>query len=458
MVDRLLPGVTTVTDHATYFILHPLVWAEAKKRGLDLAAARELIRRCEVVVAGVSALHGPHHLPVAHGEDRIRPDLIESGVLRVSEVQQPGSYAAPEAGFFGAYRGSEERLGLLSPGSGGFDSPGGRFNEQIARRGMEGIFELAAQDEVRREVLESASNLCVCQAFQGSVGQALRTLLCAPDPSPDYRKLDSARQATARLIGRMLRRGPLSEMEGGFSKVIRSGSFIVQDPVASDILESRVWRGVALRNFTVGAWRRIWSLAVEQLDEPRSRYEIAERLASEVGEGEVGDLLASLPESMDGDIVLDAEGELRSQAPRRVDVEIALLALSARRVDELDDETARAYSPRPQEVLSPHWLKAYLTSRISDPMRTVVSDLVERLVDRAMRVALSKMETRPDGVVWLPTRVKERDGTLYRISTEGWGDVGLRIASFSNVLASAGVLDWSQDGWTLSPKGESLIG
>jgi hypothetical protein len=458
MVDRLLPGVTAVTGHALYFLLHPLVWAEARTGNLDLENARELMRRCEVVVAGVSALHGPHALPAAHGEDQVAPQLLERGAISVATLQEVGHYSSQTAGFSGAYRGSEERLGLLAPESNRYDRPGGRFDERLVRQSMDGLFDLAGRDELTTDDLQAASHLCVCQIGAQSAGRKLRSLLCAPEPSPDYRKLDDARSATARILGRILARSPLVDMEAGFSSAIRHGSLITDDAVLSEILESWVWRGVALRNFTVSAWRRLWSLLVEHLDEPRSQHEVSGLLADDVEGITVRELFESLPNTMDGDNVLDAEGELRSRATRAVDVEIALLALAARRVDDLEGATLRAYSPRPQEVLSPHWLKEYFQSRIDDPVPAVVRDLAERLVDRAMRVALSKMHTRSDGSIWIPTRVKERDGILYRVSSEGWGNVGLRIGSFSTVLAGAGVLDWTDEGWTLSPTGEALIG
>jgi hypothetical protein len=49
-VDRLVPGVTTVTLNARYYALHGLVAAEASNRDLDAAAAQELLRRAGVAM------------------------------------------------------------------------------------------------------------------------------------------------------------------------------------------------------------------------------------------------------------------------------------------------------------------------------------------------------------------------------------------------------------------------
>ncbi len=57
MVDRLLPGVTTVTPHARYYALHGLIAAEAHSAKLDLPAARDLLRRADVVMAAASYMH-----------------------------------------------------------------------------------------------------------------------------------------------------------------------------------------------------------------------------------------------------------------------------------------------------------------------------------------------------------------------------------------------------------------
>jgi hypothetical protein len=46
-----------LADGSRYYCLHGLVAAEAKKPGLDESAAKDLLRRAEVVVGAVSARH-----------------------------------------------------------------------------------------------------------------------------------------------------------------------------------------------------------------------------------------------------------------------------------------------------------------------------------------------------------------------------------------------------------------
>src|SRR5699024_4179013 len=73
-VAYLIPGITSVTPHARYYALHGLIAAETAKRGLSTQQAVELVRRAEVVLAGISIAHqGDHHgMPMAHGGDFIR--------------------------------------------------------------------------------------------------------------------------------------------------------------------------------------------------------------------------------------------------------------------------------------------------------------------------------------------------------------------------------------------------
>ena len=57
MVDRFVPGVTTVTLNARYYALHGLVAAETQRNDLSEPQAVDLMRRAEVVIGAVSARH-----------------------------------------------------------------------------------------------------------------------------------------------------------------------------------------------------------------------------------------------------------------------------------------------------------------------------------------------------------------------------------------------------------------
>ena len=108
-VDRLVPGVTTVTLNARYYALHGLVAAEASNRDLAVVAAQELLRRAEVVLGAVSARHlraepNAHRaLSRPHGYDVIAPRLDVGGV-ETGALAARGEYAESAWGFWPPYR------------------------------------------------------------------------------------------------------------------------------------------------------------------------------------------------------------------------------------------------------------------------------------------------------------------------------------------------------------------
>ena len=68
------------------------------------------------------------------------------------------------------------------------------------------------------------------------------------------------------------------------------------------------------------------------------------------------------------------------------------------------------------------------------------------------------MRVGADGAIWLPTRVHERGGLLFKIGDEGSGNVGLRLAQLAGILAALGVVVPGDDAWSLSDVGEQLLG
>ena len=99
LVDQLLPGVITTPRHARMYCVHALVWADAEERGLDEQAARELVRRCEVVICAVHHFHERHQvgLSSAHGEDRL-PRFLDGERFDVAGAAQLGALAAGHRG------------------------------------------------------------------------------------------------------------------------------------------------------------------------------------------------------------------------------------------------------------------------------------------------------------------------------------------------------------------------
>lgn len=152
-IAKLLPGTTTVTTLARYNSLHAYLATVAEDRGLDWDDAINLLRRCEIVVAGATILASPSpgdERP--HGYDTIRPRMDGDGHLDVAGLAaRPGGYSDQRSGFLPAYIGSENDLGLIV---GNRLVPGPRADRSVLAQAFEGLVELASKDRVQFEELE----------------------------------------------------------------------------------------------------------------------------------------------------------------------------------------------------------------------------------------------------------------------------------------------------------------
>lgn len=458
LVDRMLPGVISTTPHGRSYALHSLVWAEADRRGLELAEANELMRRCEVVFSGISLLHR-HEVALSrpHGADQIEGTLAD-GVLDVAGLSQHRRYSQSVSGFGGIYAGSETVLGLLAAGRP--PKPGERLNEQVLRETLGPILDLASHDTIETAQLIAHPELCMCGARHSADGAWLRQAFLDPPRSQVLAKADDARRETAQLLAAVIDSGAVGSLQSCFRVRVGFGDFLKTDPVAAGLPVARAWRGVVLRNYSVGAWRRLWSWLVDQLAEPRTPYALGRLLAAELPDVTVGAFVSDLSERLEADRLAPLEEELRAaKFGPHPQTELSMLALGALRVDDLDADTAIAFAgSRRDDDLGPIWFRRQLEAARGDRLPGFAASLAERLVDRAQRVALSKMELRKDGSVWLPSRIRERDGLVYQLNPEGWADVGLRIDTFGSVLLEIGALDRDGDSWQVSEAGRELLG
>jgi hypothetical protein len=334
----------------------------------------------------------------------------------------------------------------------------------LLRDALGGILELAAEDTVEVEALAAAPQLCACAAPVSPDGPWLQRLFVAPEQLEGLEQADRARRQTAQLLGRalMLPGGSTEAPQDRFRKALGFGEFITADPVAAQLLIAQAWRGAILRNYSVGAWRRIWSWLVDLLGEPAPALELADQLADALDDISVAQLIDSLPARTDTDgALLPAEEEMRAAhwEPDPL-TEIRLLMLGALRLDDLEGRVLAAFAGREDEDdLGPYWFRAQLDAHRDDHLRDFARWLVETMVARAQRVALSKMEyDRAKGRFWIPSRIRERAGLISRLSREGWGEVGLRIDTFSSVLSGCGVIARIEDGqWCVTDKGAALL-
>ncbi|MEU6995452.1 hypothetical protein ABZ953_32950 [Streptomyces sp. NPDC046465] len=461
MVDRLVPGVTAVTPHARYYALHGLVATHAEENGLTAPITQVLLRRAEVALAAVSFAHHPQaleRLPRAHGVDALARRL-HTGNVTMAEAEVPGKdgYVRNSWGFWGPYAGSEVALGILSPGA--MPAPGPRLDRAAVRDGLGELLELAAEDTLHVDDLASlGGQLCVCAGDDHPDGTWLANLMCKPISSAEAGSRSVTRRQTIQLLCRVVATHPVVHFTRDVGHVLAFGDFLTTDVVTSDIDAVTAWRGVVLRNYSVGAWRRLWSWLVEQVDGLISVEELADRFAEQLPDVTVTAFLSSLPatQSRDG-APLPAEHDLRWAGEALPLAELRVLATNARRVDELTGRFRDSFLGQRGIELGPEWVHRRLDEARPMKLRDVARRLTHDLVARSQRIALAKARRRADGTMWLPTRLHERGGLLYRTSQEGRGDVGLRLDQLGTVLATCGVLHYQDQHWSVTDRGRALI-
>ncbi|MEI5603749.1 hypothetical protein [Streptomyces brasiliscabiei] len=461
MVDHLVPGVTTQTPHGRYYALHGLIAAQADGEDLTVPAAQTLLRRAEVALAAVSFAHHPQALdwlPRAHGVDALARRL-HSGTVSMPEAEVPGKdgYVGNAWGFWAPYAGSEVALGIL--GAGPMPVPGPRLETAALRAGLGELLELATEDTLNVDDLASfGDRLCVCTGGEHPDGAWLANLMCESGGPAEAGSRSATRRQTIQLLARVVATHPVRYFTRDIGHVFAFGNFLTTDPVTSGIDAAGAWRGVMLRNYSVGAWRRLWSWLVEQVDGLVPIEEVADRFAAELPDMTVDAFLSSLPATQStAGTPLPAEHDLRWAGDPLPVAELRVLAANSRRVDELTGRGRDAFLGQRGVELGPEWVQRRLDEARPTKLRDVARRLTYDLVARSQRIALAKARRRADGTLWLPTRLHERGGLLYRTSQEGRGDVGLRLDQLGTVLATCGVLHYDDQHWSVTRSGRALV-
>jgi hypothetical protein len=450
IVDKLLPGIITTTRHARMYSLHALAWTEAADRGYDRDEAASFVRRCEVVIAAIHHLHRPHQMLLrsAHGEEKIGRFLGESGLEVGRAAQQKGLSAD---GFANVYLSPVVKVGLLSP-----DRPpsaGARADLTALREGLGDLLELAERGTIPLHELESAGQLCLCGGAYAPDGELIRRVLF--EQPEDDRSDDRYRQLTCHMLLDAIGSDEVHDVDARFRERWGFGPLLEGDS-GDHAHVGRGWRAAILRNYSVGAWRALWRWLVGRLaEEPMTVKALGGRLIDELGDISVADLLAGLPPRTDGEGLLPAEVTLEEEEWSPL-LALKMLALGAKRLDDLDEETAKLFVGTDHRDLGPRWIAARLAESKGHGLDAFARELVEILIRRAKRVALGKMQLK-DGRPWVPSRLRDRDGLLTAHGEEGAGDVSLRTGSLTEILAGLGALTRDEN-WTttVSPLGLEL--
>lgn len=454
MTARLVPGATTVTTGARYYPLHGYVAHEAEKRGLDDAAALELLRRCEVVVAAASETHPAPSLPASHGAGVVGNWLRRDGFIDVEGLSTPrAGYAQPESGFLGPYLGSEITMGILD----GQLTPGPRYDHDAVGPGFEGLLDLAAEPRLGFSELSSASHLAVGAAAHQPDGRWFARLLTGQLGPAD--RSDEVRRSTIRILARSLQLSGTSRPVDAVRNVVAYGRHSRADPVLSEIPEVDPWRGVLYRHESVGAWRRLWAEMVDEITGAVPRSHIVDFVADSLGSGSLQSFLDQLPATLDGSgDPSPAELEIRSEGLNTSFESLALLAIGAQRAIEVEGNVRSAFvgDEKRLVVLSPLWVRQWIDDRRTWALGDVATDLVEVMFSRARRIAMRKMRINKDGHVWLPTVIREEGGLLSKTSSEGRDNVGLRLDQLHGILLALEVVSQDTDD-ALTELGQDLL-
>jgi len=441
LVDRLLPGIITTTRHARMYSVHAHAWSESQESGMGPEESADLLRRSEAVMAAIHYLHEEHRvqLSTAHGEDRV-PLFLGDTTFDVLSASRRGT-GISKAGFSGVYHGPCVRAGVLSDDDP--PVPGPRADREALKQGLDGLLELARADEVPAADLRDAGHLCLCQVGTSQDGEWLRKVL-VEEPEADW-EADRFRSATCLLLIRCLDGNPTADPLGLFREATAFGPRRV-DMEGDDLTRVEcLWQAAALRNYSVTAWRKLWRWLTDRLnEEPMTAEELGSRFASSLEDVTVRQMLDGLPERIEGDVILPAEVGVIAEGWSPM-VSIRTIGLGALRLDDLEDSTLKAFVGKEKKDLGPRWVRELLDDAADTRLRSIARDLAVMLVRRAKRVAHSKMYLTRRGRLYVPSRLRDRDGVLSVTGIEGDSPVALRTGSLAEILTELGYLQVDDD-------------
>ncbi|GAA4061873.1 hypothetical protein [Actinomadura miaoliensis] len=474
VVELLVPGISTVTRYIRYYALYSALAAHAARQGLDGAACQRLLRRCEVVLAGVSLVHDhPERWPgMAHGIDRVRLSLGDQLELQpvAGVADKERSYSPRPWGFWAQYGGPSTTLGTISIDDGAL-RPGRHACPVEVRELFTPLVRAADSDLLPTARLGELASLAMQAADLPEVPW-LRGLFTAKregrhDPQtwePDDRR----RRATFRMFGRAtLLHG--SQAGGNWEECVRSavafGDQVENDPVLSALPHVLGWRGLLLRNYSVSAWRRLWAGLVRSIgsaegEADRSHDELRAWLVDEMPDASLRVVLNELPDTMAGGHPAPAERQVLETAGDRRDplVNVKLLLLGGLRERDLTGEARATFLGTSNDILNPLWVSRLIVDHIDRPMHDLAERLVDDMLTQSRRVALAKMRPDGSGRMRVFSRIHERGGRYYKTGDEGDGDIGTRLHQVADFARQLGLVALADDGTaTVTPLGLELL-
>ncbi|TDB85674.1 hypothetical protein E1264_20415 [Actinomadura sp. KC216] len=473
-IELLVPGISSVTRYVRYYAFYAALGAHSVECGLDSAASLRLLRRGEVVLAGVSRLNDdPYGRPgMAHAVDEVRASL-DGDVLHVgaaAEMDGDQAYSTRRSGSWDTYLGPSAVLGT-AVNEDGAPRPGRHACPPEVAALFAPLWRESGADVLDGARLEALAPLAMQAPERPEVGW-MRGLFTATrdgrhDPE-EWGPDDRRRRATFRMLGRAvgLHGGDAAH---GWEECVRSavafGHEAETDPVLRQVDNVLGWRGLLLRNYSVGAWRRLWAALVRSIgsqdgEADRSRDELRAWLADPMPATSLRACLDELPATMAGGHPAPAERQIMQDPDRRDPlVNVKLLLAGGRRAGELSGEARTTFLGAQHDILNPLWVSRLIGDFADRPMRDLAVRLVDDMLAQARRVALAKTHPDANGRMKVFSRVHERGGRYYKTGDEGDGDIGTRLHQAGDIAEQLGILEHRPDDETasLTPLGAELL-
>jgi hypothetical protein len=449
MVATLMPGLSTLTDFARYYTLYWGLADYSERHDLDGVGCLQILRRSEVLLALATRL--THNGGVAaHGADSLQRGLTKG--RSAWELAETGttSYSPRSWGFWSQYGGPSDVLGTATTKDGAI-RPARHACPDGVREMFAPLFAAATRDAP-----PPASKLPHLAALSlGSPGgrdtEALCELFTATRAGrhvrDDWQGTDLTRRATLRILLRCRQLAP-DEL---WSEALRSGVAFGPDAIEDAVLgqENRTlaWRGLLLRHYSVGAWRRLWAGLVDFVENNgvTTRTDLHGWIADQLPGLRVQDWQGQLPgltghgghpEPAEDQIVEQGDGVHR---------DVALLAIGAQRrwtLDGLALEAFRGGKTARNSFLGPEWVSRRIEDNETRSLRDLGRDLIDDMLAQSRRVAFRKVEFK-EGRMQVFSRLHERNDTFTARSREGSGNVGLRVAQLAGLATQLGLADRS---------------
>jgi hypothetical protein len=261
MVSILIPGVSTLTRVARFYALYWALAQYAADRDLDAATCRTVLRRSEVALAWSFLEHSPpaaaHGADRPHAVDRVRELLNEGATDGIDSAYSPRSW-----GFWAQYNGPSATLSTVDLANGAF-RPGRRPCPPPVRELFRPLFDIAITRPVTAQDITLSSTLVFDHA-NAPEAPGLRTLMCAGcgdiNQAEQWTGTDLTRRSTLRVLARAVQLAPdVDDWARTLTDVVAFSVTVTTDPVLATEEPALAWRGVLLRHYSMGAWRRLWS-------------------------------------------------------------------------------------------------------------------------------------------------------------------------------------------------------